>query len=149
MANFTDAPFMTAEDKAKVLRQWEIFLKHGCQEKNFTDRLYKHLTLHCAFIAHFNREGFYAYYFTTGDAMARFLSQFNGLGNRSIEYGILDWTLGDCLDLNSEMCMVGAKYIPHLLELAANTQKLSDIAAATYLLGKHGLDFTIKEKKDV
>ncbi len=57
-----DTEFMTAKDKALVLKQWERFLKNGLRQQDFSDRLYKHLSLHCMFIAHFDRYGFYATY---------------------------------------------------------------------------------------
>ena len=59
----TDTNFMTAKEKAQVLRQWERFLKGGCQAKDFTEALYHHLMQHCMFIAHYDRGGFYATYF--------------------------------------------------------------------------------------
>ena len=58
-----DVSFMTAKDKELILKQWETFIKNGMQLKHFTDRLYKHLSLHCGFIAHYDINGFYHTYF--------------------------------------------------------------------------------------
>jgi hypothetical protein len=73
---FTDCEFMSAKEKELVLKQWRTFLKKlieadflevtSCDygqypsslDKPFTERLYKHLSLHCGFIAHYSRRGF-------------------------------------------------------------------------------------------
>ena len=59
---FTDVQFMTAKEKGMVLKNWETFLKHGLKKQHFTKRLYEHLHLHCGFIAHYSRDGFYSTY---------------------------------------------------------------------------------------
>lgn len=83
-----DAKFMTATEKELVLKQWTTFVKHGFKFEHFTDRIYKHLTLHCSFIAHFNRLGFYETYFIDHEDTLRFLGQFDkDRGCNSVEYG--------------------------------------------------------------
>lgn len=80
MYNFKTAEFMSIREKEAVLKNWVTFLKnlkdmdkeevdsHGNNMpvpfKYFTDRVYKHLSLHCGFIAHYNRFGFYQTYFS-------------------------------------------------------------------------------------
>jgi hypothetical protein len=54
---------MSAREKGLVLKTWVRFLKNGFRLADFSDRLYKHLTLHCSFIAHYNRVGFHQTYF--------------------------------------------------------------------------------------
>src|SRR5207245_10219143 len=49
---FRDAEFMSAREKALVLKAWVRFLKNGLREEDFSDRLYTHLINHCSFIAH-------------------------------------------------------------------------------------------------
>ncbi len=61
-ALFKDSPFLTANEKKKVLHDWNKFIKNGYAWSCFTDRIYKHLSLHCGYIAHFNRIGFYQTY---------------------------------------------------------------------------------------
>lgn len=93
---FKDVEFMSAKEKAMVLKQWKTFLKalatHDGSEsapdrygnsfpapfKSFSKRLYNHLHLHCGFIAHYNIWGFYQTYFR-GDAqdMERFFNHFS------------------------------------------------------------------------
>ena len=68
MPAFKDSEFMTVRDKELVLAQWRRFVERGFNFEHFTDRLYKHLTLHCSFIAHFDRSGFYSTYFENPEA---------------------------------------------------------------------------------
>ena len=70
---------------------------------DFSKRLYEHLYLHCSFIAHYDRGGFYATYFDRGEDTMHFLSQLDkGVGGRSVEYGGA-WIAGDYADLNRAM----------------------------------------------
>ena len=73
---FTDARFMTARQKDRVLKDWRKFLRHGLKKQDFTKRLYEHLHLHCGFIAHYNLQGFYATYFEAGQDTERFFEAF-------------------------------------------------------------------------
>jgi hypothetical protein len=73
---FTDAEFMTAREKALVLKDWERFLRSRLRKTHFTKRLYEHLHLHCGFIAHYNIRGFYSEYFEAGADIERFFEHF-------------------------------------------------------------------------
>ena len=76
---------MTAVEKEKVLRSWERFLSSGCSKAQFSKALYRHLTMHCSFIAHYDIHGFYSTYFEEGEDTVNFLSQFdnrNGVPKR-------------------------------------------------------------------
>jgi len=137
---FRDAEFLTAREKSLVLKSWVRFLRNGMRLADFSDRLYKHLTLHCSFIAHYDRAVFYQTYFEHGEDTVRFLSQFDKRGEcRSVEYGGTRWLAGDYEDLNRAMVEEGARYIPKLMEEATRQQRESDVAAARWLLAKHGL----------
>jgi len=142
-----DVRFMTAKEKEKVLRAWELFLKSGCAKPKFTKALYNHLIQHCSFIAHYDLHGFYSTYFEEGEDTIHFLSQFdnsNGIP-KSVEYGMTYWyTDSDYNDLNSEMCRVASKYIPGLVWLAKSDQIEADTSRAKALLAKHGLEAEIK-----
>jgi len=142
-----DTKFMSAPEKQKVLRQWELFMKSGLAREKFTKSLYQHLIMHCSFIAHYDIHGFYATYFEEGQDTARFLSQFdnrNGIP-KSVEYQMLYWyTNSDYEDINSEMCRIARKYLPGLLEKANNSQREVDILRARALLSKHGLKAAIR-----
>jgi hypothetical protein len=137
---FRDAEFMSAREKELVLKVWVKFLRNGLRFTDFTDRLYKHLTLHASFIAHYSRAGFFTTYFENGEDIARFLSQFDQRGEcRSIEYGGSWWCEGEYADLNRAMIEEGAPYIPGLIAKAQSSQREADISHAHELLAKHGL----------
>ena len=86
-----DAKFMSAAEKSKVLKNWELFLKSGLEQDKFTQALYHHLIQHCSFIAHYDIHGFYATYFERGNSTLNFLSQFDTRHGipQSFEYGSL------------------------------------------------------------
>jgi len=140
---FKDVRFLSAREKARVLKQWELFLKSDLSKDRFTKALYNHLIQHCSFIAHYDLHGFYATYFEEGEDTVHFLSQFD---NRygippSVEYGMIYWyTDPDYNDINSAMCRVAARYLPSLVENAKRSQKEADILRAESLLAKHGLN---------
>ena len=147
---FKDVKFMTAREKARVLRNWETFLKHGCKKEHFTKALYSHLIMHCSFIAHYDINGFYSTYFEEGEDTVHFLSQFDNSKGipRSVEIGMTYWiTDGDYYDINIAMCQVAAQYIPALVDTAKRKQKEVDILRAEALLAKHGI--TLKEVSPV
>ena len=136
-----DVEFMTARDKELTLKAWKTFVKHGFKFEHFTDRLYKHLILHCSFIAHFNRAGFYATYFRDPEATIKFLGQFDtDKGCRSIEYGDHYWIRSENYnDIN--MALVAAlkpSLRGHYARLS-NEAKSQDLSIAKALLAKHGL----------
>jgi len=146
-----DTEFM---DKELVLKAWKRFLVNGLRWENFSKRLYKHLTLHCSFIAHFSREGFYATYFKSGDRIAKFLSQFDARNSDlidnvppSIEYGMTYWAAAkngnEYADINQAMIEAATPYMDDLLEKAQAAQRAADIGEAKQLLAKHGI--AIKE----
>ena len=142
-----DSKFMPAEEKRRVLKYWELFLKGGLQREKFTQPLYHHLMQHCSFIAHYDINGFYSTYFENGDDTVAFLSQFddrNGMP-KSVEYGMTYWlTDEEYYDINSEMVRIASKYIPILIQQAKNQQRAADITRATALLAKHGMKVDIK-----
>ncbi len=143
-----DGEFMTAKDKALVLKQWERFLKNGLRQQDFSDRLYKHLSLHCMFIAHFDRYGFYATYFENPDDTVRFLGQFDAdTGYGSVEYGRSDlWMKGpDHADVNGAMCDVFARYKDALYAALKVAAKAKDLGRAKALLEKHGISITVPQ----
>jgi len=137
---FQDVQFMSAAEKKTTLRAWVRFLKNGLRSQDFTKGLYHHLIQHCSFIAHYNRAGFYAHYFESGDSTVHFLSQFDPRGPcLSVEYGYRGWLSGDYSDLNLAMVSEAATFIPALLDAARRTQRTADIAAAATLLARHGV----------
>jgi len=148
MDTFTDVQFMTAKEKTQVLKAWTRFLKSGLKPEAFTKALYHHLTLHCSFIAHYDRGGFYSVYFTSGDATVRFLRQFDLSGRRSsVEYGGDGWlTREEYRDINQALCDALEPYKADLYQSAMSGQQSADLAAAAALLAKHG--YTAVERKE-
>ena len=137
---FRDVRFMSAAQKTTILRAWVRFLKSGLDCEQFTKALYNHLIQHCSFIAHYDRAGFYSYYFEAGDSTARFLSQFDSRGTcSSVEYGGNYWLSGDYEDINRAMIAEGEAIVPSLLGTARRKQEAADIATAAALLAKHGI----------
>ncbi len=138
---FRDAEFMTAREKALVLKAWVRFLKNGLRFGDFTRRLYEHLHLDCQFIAHYERLGFYQTYFEHGEDTLRFLSQFDGRGEcRSVEYGMTSWREGEYGDLAKAMIEEAAPYLPNLIAQAQARGREADLAEAKRLHAKHGYE---------
>ena len=117
---FTDAAFMSAAEKCRVLKAWLRFVQSGFEQRCFTEALYDHLIQHCSFIAHYNRGGFYAAYFHEPEATQRFLDQFDrAKGCDSVEYGGTRWINsggGDYHDLNAAMVDALDGLLPALRE---------------------------------
>lgn len=140
--------FMPAEEKRKVLKQWELFLKSGLEREKFTKLLYNHLIQHCSFIAHYDIHGFYSTYFVEGEDTVHFLSQFDGRDGipESVEYHMTGWiTNEEYGDINCEMVRIASKYIPRLMTASVNKQMVDDVTRAKLLLEKHGIK--VEEEK--
>ena len=142
MSNFRDSQFMTGREKELVLAQWKRFIERGFSFEHFTDRLYKFLTLHASFIAHFNRNGFYSTYFENPEATIRFLNQFDGdFGYRSAEYGGTWWLEGEYADINRALCEVVERVKGRLYAELAQKIRGRDLAIASQLLARHGIHY--------
>jgi hypothetical protein len=133
---FTDAEFMTAQEKDLVLKDWVRFLQHGLRRAHFTRRLYEHLHLHCGFIAHYNIHGFYSTYFEAGQDIERFFEHF-------CSHTAAD--LGACAqyaDLNTAMREAFARYKPSIMQRAEQdvTHRL-EILEASVQRAKEDRDF--------
>ncbi len=124
-SHFTDAQYMTAQQKRRVLGDWVRFFADGMALKRFTKRLYQHLTLHAEFIAHFNRHGFFDTYFANPESFQRFLDQFDrSKGCVSTEYGMTYWirdgndVSAEYYDLNNALVDAIADMLPTLRDEA-------------------------------
>lgn len=140
IANFTDSPFMPADEKHRVLRAWTRFFKQGMQYRHFTKALYRHLTLHCGYIAHYDRETFYRTYFEDGEELGRFLAQFDrASGCLGAEMGSTLWLTGEHADLNNAMVDAVKGMIPAFRDYARRMierDARADIGAAERKLAK-------------
>jgi len=157
---FKDVEFMTSEEKQLVFKNWIRFLKQLTIDekkevvdnrgnsipvlfKYFTKQLYLHLTLHCSFIAHYNRFGFFETYFNEPETTQLFLKQF--IEGKSIEYGSHWWLEGDFADINNAMCEMAKRIADPIMEHKAIEQRNLDIERAKQLLEKHDLELKLKE----
>ena len=97
--------FMSADDKEKVLQDWQRFIESDFSQTRFTKVLYNHLIQHCSFIAHYNQAGFYGTYFEDPEDTMKFISQFDrDQGCVSVEYGMKYWLNNeDYRDINNAM----------------------------------------------
>jgi len=132
-----DVQFMSAKDKELTLKRWKTFISKGLKEKHFTKRIYQHLNLHCSFIAHYNRSGFYHTYFVNPESTIQFFDRF-------CDSGISHWYRDpDYSDLNSVMVEVAEEYRSTSKVQLKQTIKERDLLIAKQLLEKHGVDFEV------
>jgi hypothetical protein len=138
---FEDEKFMSAAEKRLVLSAWKTFLKYGCRKDQFTERLYHHLIYHCSFIAHYDRHGFYGFYFETpSPSTHRFLDQFDpAKPGISAEYGNTFWLYRSTgCDLSEAMREAAAPYLSKLRFQFASLEQQRDLSIAIALAAKHG-----------
>jgi len=68
--DFTPTQFTSAVEKQNFAEKLASFVEQGFKQKQFSQKLYKSLSNSFQHIAHFNRGGFYATWFTTpGDRL--------------------------------------------------------------------------------
>ena len=157
---FKDVKFMSAEEKSKVLKQWKRFISTlanaiGNDKGStalfdcFTDRLYKHLHLHCSFIAHYDRQGYFESYFADSENTIRFIKQFDSdFGCVSFEYGGNYWlTSEDYRDINEAMCRVVNEHKAGIYEKAGKLIVERDLIEAKRLAEKCGYKVVKMEMK--
>jgi hypothetical protein len=108
---FGDTEFLKAEDKRRILARWQRFVKSGFERDLFTDTVYKHLSPHCGYIAHYNRDGFYGEYWCKD--VAQHAATF-GMVSGPVPESFHNWEsflkafsiLGDYTDINTDMMYV-------------------------------------------
>lgn len=71
---FYDGTYLSAAQKKRVFASFVRLLESGFEVKHFSKALYEHLSLHCGFIAHFNRETFFAVRFASPEGRAQTLA---------------------------------------------------------------------------
>lgn len=127
-----DTKFMSAQEKEKVLKDWQRFIESDFHKARFTKRLYSHLIQHCSFIAHYNQAGFYGTYFEDPEDTMRFIKQFDkDQGCISVEYGMKYWLNNeDYGDINTALVRAFEPYKAELyprLKMKAREKKLARI----------------------
>ena len=113
---FTNGKFNTAEHKDKVYKQWVKFLESDCKVENFYKDLYKHLSLHFGFIAHYNQHGFYESRFSM-DEFEEISHTFMSIINAQ-EYQLRDENTSNNEDLNRAMVAEAKKHWPRISEVS-------------------------------
>jgi len=137
MGKFKDVEFMSAKEKEKVVEDFRRFLKSNFDRKHFTKRLYRHLHLHCSFIAHYDIDGFYTTYFDEPEMTTEFLNQF--LTGKSAELKGTWWLSGDYADVNKAMYKVAREIAKEgLIACLRDKQYRIDMARARALIEKQG-----------
>ena len=124
--------FMSADEKEKVLQDWQRFIESDFSQTRFTKVLYNHLIQHCSFIAHYNQAGFYGTYFEDPEDTMKFISQFDrDQGCVSVEYGMKYWLNNeDYRDINNAMVEAYEPYKTEIypqLRQKAKQKKLAQI----------------------
>jgi hypothetical protein len=74
-SQFTPTQWDTAKDKASFANQFMRFVQSDFTAQHFTDKFYRRLSNTFGHIAHYNRAGFWAEFFTTTADKVRFLEQ--------------------------------------------------------------------------
>ena len=74
-SQFTPTQWDTAEDKAAFAKQFVRFVESDFAERHFTEKLYRRLSNTFGHIAHYDRGGFWAEFFTATADKIRFLEQ--------------------------------------------------------------------------
>ena len=146
MPGFKDSEFMTAREKDLVLSQWKRFVERGFSFEHFTDRIYKHLSLHCSFIAHFNRSGFFSTYLRKPRSHNQ-VPQPVRQRPRLPVCGIRGnwWLQGEYADINTAMCNVVEANKLRLYEELERKVRGRDLAIASQLLAKHGVQAPMQQ----
>lgn len=139
--HYSDA--MPAGKKAAVYKAWVRFLRYDFDQYYFAPALYQHLTLSCAFIAHYDRDGFYAHYFEQpGPQTLRFLQQFapdlSGVPAEGLS-GTYWLTAPGLRDLNEAMCRATEHHQERLRKRVLQESRARDIEEARRLLAQHGI----------
>ena len=74
-SQFTPTQWDTTQNKAAFAKQFMRFLRSDFAAKHFTERFYRRLSNTFGNIAHYNRGGFWAEFFTSTADKVRFLEQ--------------------------------------------------------------------------
>lgn len=94
---FYDGEFKTAKEKESIANAWRGFLSSGMKRSRFTLALYRHLSLHFMFIAHYNIDGFYEERFYDPDGRLETMRMIIDAQS----YNFNDGNTSGCADLNT------------------------------------------------
>ncbi|MEM7027987.1 MAG: hypothetical protein AAF629_00235 [Chloroflexota bacterium] len=105
MSGFHNDTLFSATQKAEILADWRQFITHGFRQADFSQPLYQFLVQRCGFIAHFDREQFWRFFFLTADLdLIRFIDQFGTAEKRAAEGFAGEWLTDISIDLGNAFC---------------------------------------------
>lgn len=122
----------TVKDKIWFARQFIKFVERGFQRGDFPKKFYNRLSLCFGHIAHYDQDGFYAYFFTTTEDKVRFIKQtlqWSCCGDPTFTYSDVEQELQGWLFVN--------KFKELYEERLANETKASELATLNYLKKKY------------
>ncbi len=123
-----DTRFLSADGKRQILKQWKTFITSGFNPERFTKSVYEHLHLHCGFIAHYNKSGFYYTYWN--DEVIRYAKD-NGYDIGPAPKTFYEWERflnafsiwGEYTDINTAMMIVLEDELTALIKKLTNEAK--------------------------
>ena len=152
VSHYRDVQFMTAKEKAGVVRDFELFIiarlemdrsqlqgtDYGSLFKPFTKRLYSHYSGNLGHIAHYDQWGFFnAQFEDTRDFVANLVRAADGISTYG--WSVLDNDYGD---LNKVMQAVARHYLPLAEALQRKEIQVAEdaeVEAAKALLTRKGI----------
>ena len=141
---YSNTKFMMAIEKEKVVKQFDHFIKTliknlGDNDKcfrAFTKGIYEHCHLHCGFIAHYNRHGFYQTYFGSQniDDLKNFINHFiDKYDEINVDCSV------DYKDIGEEMAKIIIENSEQLVEKFGRQTESDDRETITFLMKKHNI----------
>jgi len=116
---FEATKFSTAEDKAKFGNDLLAFIESNFLDSKFTKKFYERLHLTFGFIAHNNRDGFFATYFTSTEDKIEFLKH---LRNHPC-YGDAGFTYSDVEKATQTVLAVSVVLESYEIQYAAEVEQ--------------------------
>lgn len=122
-SQFTATQWDTAQDKAAFANRFVRFVRSDFSAKHFTENFYRRLSNTFGHIAHYNRGGFWAEFFTTTADKVRFLEmamQWPCYGDPAFTYSDVERTLQAWLQEDDTL----ARFCKRLIEETAAAERV-------------------------
>jgi hypothetical protein len=136
--NFYPGKYNTPKDKYRIFEDWKYFVASNFEQKHFTKRLYKHLSLHCGFIAHYNINGFYEARFEDIEGRLTTFEQIADMGHHMLS----DDCTSDNGDLNTALKDSAQNLLGHI------QRDYRDRVMDDLILQKHIIDKKLEAAKN-
>lgn len=131
---FCDSEWLTAKEKEKIYKNFVRVIDN--KDISFMEKcLYKHLHLHCSFIAHYNIHGFMDEY--SGIQFQRFLDHFKKLKSYII------W--GDYKDINGALCAYVENSYNKASSLIYEQERVQAVNLVKMLIKKYNISVCVSE----